>query len=146
MVSQSGHGPIVKGIWPREAMRPGEDSAPALDAGSGAEPGKPLGPLQREHLACPLLEGEVHLVQASTLGGMLSGRWRPFIRTVKRIWAWMSIACATLKPFKNIGVWCEWRIRSCIWTAFPRHRRKEACPSKPLGKRVVSKPKHSCKP
>ena len=28
----------------------------------------------------------------------------------------------------------------------PRHRRKAAYPSKPLGKRVVSKPKHSCKP
>jgi hypothetical protein len=32
----------------------------------------------------------------------------------------------TLKPFKNIGVWCSWRIRSCIWTAFLRHRQKGA--------------------
>ncbi len=67
---------------------------------------------------------------------------KPFIRTVKDIWAWMSIACATLKPFKNIGVWCSWRIRSCIWIVYPRHRRKGAYPSKPLGTRVVSKHRH----
>src|SRR5438552_16052975 len=127
-------------------MRHGEDSAPALDAGSGAEPNTQLGHLQREHGAWPFLECEVHLVKASTLGGIMSGRWKPFIRTVKPIWAWMSIACATLKPFKNIGVWCLWRIRSCIWTVFLRHRQKATCPSKPLGKRVVSKPKPSCKP
>ncbi len=74
-----------------------------------------------------------------------AGRLKPFIRTVKAIWAWTSIACATLKPLGNIGVWCSWRIRSCIWIVFPRHRQKAACPSKPLGKRVVSKPKHSCR-
>src|SRR5215831_16135676 len=127
-------------------MRHGEDNTPALDAGSGAEQGKQLRHLQREHVAYPLLGCEVHLVKASTLGGIMSGRWKPFIRTARPIWGSTRIACGTLKPFKNIGVWSSWRIRSCIWTAFPRHRRKGACPSKPLGKRVVNKPKHSCRP
>src|SRR5256885_5151548 len=121
-------------------MPHGYDSAPALDAGSGAEPGTQRGHLQREHDACPFLECEVHLVKASTLGGIMSGRWKPFIRTVKRIWAWTSIACGMLKPLGNMGVWCSWRIRSCIWIVFPRHRQKAACPSKPSGKRVASKP------
>jgi len=56
-------------------MRHGEDNAPALDAGSGAEQGKQLGHLQREHAAYPFLGCEVHLVKASTLGGIMSGRW-----------------------------------------------------------------------
>src|SRR5437870_5253334 len=30
-----------------------------------------------------------------------AGRLRPFIRTVKDIWAWTRIACATLKPLEN---------------------------------------------
>src|SRR5712691_9897049 len=123
-------------------MRHGEGNAPALDVGSGAEQGKQLGHLQREHVAYPFPGCEVHLVKASTLGGIMSDRWKPFIRTVKDIWAWMSIACATLKPLKNIGVWCSWRIRSCIWIVSPRHRQKGAYPSKPLGKRVVSKRRH----
>ena len=71
---------------------------------------------------------------------------KPFIRTVKHLWAWTSTAGGTLTPLGNIGVWCAWRIRSCIWLVCPRHRYKGACPSKPLGKRVVSQPKHSCKP
>src|SRR5262252_10687416 len=58
-------------------MRHREDSAPALDAGSGAEQGKQLGHLQREHVACPFLGCEVHLVKVSTLGGIMSGRWIP---------------------------------------------------------------------
>src|SRR5438128_5993764 len=62
-------------------MRHGEDSAPVLDAGSGAEPGEPLGPLQREHVAYPFLGCEVHLVQASTLGGIMSGRWNYCLRS-----------------------------------------------------------------
>src|SRR5215467_5761124 len=56
-------------------MRHREDSTPALDAGSGAEQGKQLGHLQREHVACPFLGCEVHLVKVSTLGGIMSGRW-----------------------------------------------------------------------
>src|SRR5262245_5981816 len=32
------------------------------------------------------------------------GQWKPFIRTVKDLWAWMSIACAPLKPLKKH--WC----------------------------------------
>src|SRR5438093_183477 len=61
-------------------MRHGEDSAPVLDAGSGAEPGEPLGHLQREHVACPFLECEVHLVKASTLGGIIA------LLTVSKKW------------------------------------------------------------
>src|SRR5437667_10506208 len=60
-----------------------------------------------------------------------AGRLKPFIRTVKAIWAWTRIACAAPKPLGNIGVWCSWRIRFCTWIVFPRHREKEACPSKP---------------
>src|SRR5262245_39825562 len=56
-------------------MRHREDSAPALDAGSSAAQGKQLGHLQREHVACPFLGCEVHLVKVSTLGGIMSGRW-----------------------------------------------------------------------
>jgi hypothetical protein len=52
-------------------MRHGEDNAPALDAGSGAEQGKQLGHLQREYVAYPFLGCEVHLVKASTLGQYL---------------------------------------------------------------------------
>ena len=70
---------------------------------------------------------------------------RPLIRTVKDIWAWTRIACVTLKPLENIGVWCSWRMRFCLWIACLRHRRKAAYPSKLLGKRVVSKPKRLCR-
>jgi len=52
------------------------DSARALDTGSGAAPGTQLGHLQRELVGCPLLECEVSLVKAPTLGGIMSGRWR----------------------------------------------------------------------
>src|SRR2546422_7764992 len=67
-------------------MRHREDSAPALDAGSGAEQGKQLGHLQREHVACPFLGCEVHLVKVSTLGGIMSGRWTRFFCGSKRCW------------------------------------------------------------
>ena len=37
------------------------------------------------------------------------GRWpiETFYQDGKGSWAWMNIACATPKPFKNIGVWCS---------------------------------------
>src|SRR5262249_23155680 len=59
---------------------------PALDAGSGAEQGKQLGHLQREHVACPFLGCEVHLVKVSTLGGIMSGRWTTSFSSLKRSW------------------------------------------------------------
>ena len=40
-------------------MHHGEDNAPTLDVGSGAAQGKPLGHLQREHVAYPFLGCEV---------------------------------------------------------------------------------------
>jgi hypothetical protein len=52
------------------------DRALALDTGSGAAPGTQLGHLQRELVVCPLLECEVSLVKAPTLGGIRSGRWK----------------------------------------------------------------------
>src|SRR5215470_10012502 len=76
--------PEVKGIWPHEAMPHGEDNAPALDVASGAAQGKPLGHLQRKHVAYPFLGCEVHLVKASTLGGIMSGRWKLTTGTRKR--------------------------------------------------------------
>ena len=46
---------------------------------------------------------------------------KPFIRMVTAIWAWTSTARATLQPLGNLGVWCSWRIRSCLWIVCPRH-------------------------
>src|SRR5215471_3384094 len=68
-------------------MRHREDSAPALDAGSGAAQGKQLGHLQREHVACPFLGCEVHLVKVSTLGGIMSGRGTKCFCGSKRCWS-----------------------------------------------------------
>ena len=76
----------------------------------------------------------------------MSGRWKPCIRTVKRIWVSTSTAGGTLKPLGNIGVWCSWPLRSCLWIVSPRHRPKVTHPSKPSGKRVASKPKRSYRP
>ncbi len=54
------------------------------------------------------------------------GRWpiETFYQDGKGSSAWMNIACATPKPFKNIGVWCSWPIRSCIWIACRHHRQR----------------------
>jgi hypothetical protein len=64
-------------------MRHGEDNAPALDAGSGAEQGKQLGHLQREHVAYPFLGCEVHPVKASTFNTCAKIDERPWASVVE---------------------------------------------------------------
>ena len=56
---------LISVLGHREARRHGYASAPALDAGSGNEPGKQLAPLQREQGMYALVGCEVHWVKAS---------------------------------------------------------------------------------
>src|SRR5687767_7079365 len=58
-------------------MRHGDHRVPALDPGDGDAQDQQLGHLQREPMAYPFFGCEVHLVKASTLGGIMSGRWSP---------------------------------------------------------------------
>ena len=68
----------------------GYNSVPALDAGGGDEQDHQLGHLQRDPVAYPFFGCEVHLVKASTLGGIMSGRWKCLSRTGSRMKAGAS--------------------------------------------------------
>src|SRR5262245_19054868 len=104
-------------------MRHREDSAPALDAGSSAAQGKQLGHLQREHVACPFLGCEVHLVKVSTLGGIMSGRWMTSFCSSKRCWSPSgSPATTPIIGAPTPGIWTP----RCIAQANEIHRKSSA--------------------